>query len=49
MSNELWSANISQIGADAEMMFSEGVIILFGEPVPPPSQRLHLCTPEARR
>ncbi|MCT1709909.1 PTS sorbitol transporter subunit IIA [Dermabacter sp. HMSC06F07] len=35
MSNELWSANISQIGADAEMMFSEGVIILFGEPVPP--------------
>ncbi|MDO5644529.1 MAG: PTS glucitol/sorbitol transporter subunit IIA [Dermabacter sp.] len=34
MSAVLWSATVSHIGADAAMMMEEGVIILFGEPVP---------------
>lgn len=35
MSTELWNATVTHIGDDAPMMFEEGVIILFGEPVPP--------------
>lgn len=31
----IWSATVSRIGGDAADMIEEGVIILFGEPVPP--------------
>lgn len=30
----IWSATVSRIGGDAADMIEEGVIILFGEPVP---------------
>ncbi|MGO1226765.1 MAG: PTS glucitol/sorbitol transporter subunit IIA [Brachybacterium sp.] len=31
----IWNATVSRIGGDAADMIEEGVIILFGEPVPP--------------
>lgn len=31
----IWSTTVSRIGDDAADMIEEGVIILFGEPVPP--------------
>lgn len=31
----IWSTTVSRIGGDAADMIEEGVIILFGEPVPP--------------
>lgn len=31
----IWNATVSRIGGDAAEMIEEGVIILFGEPVPP--------------
>lgn len=35
MPHTLWTATISHIGSDSAMMIEEGVVILFGEPVPP--------------
>lgn len=31
----IWTATVSQIGSDAADMLEAGVVILFGEPVPP--------------
>lgn len=35
MTTELYTSTVTGIGADAPAMFEAGVIILFGEPVPP--------------
>ena len=32
--SKLWTAQVSQIGADAGEMIEAGVLILFGDPVP---------------
>lgn len=34
MSNPLWSAQVSQVGGDADELIEAGVLILFGDPVP---------------
>lgn len=35
MNDILWTTTITRIGDDAKDMFDAGVLILFGEPVPP--------------
>jgi PTS system glucitol/sorbitol-specific IIA component len=35
MTQEIWSATVTGLGDDTGEMFSAGVYILFGEPVPP--------------
>ncbi|MFC0672449.1 PTS glucitol/sorbitol transporter subunit IIA [Brachybacterium hainanense] len=35
MAQDLYTSTVTGIGADAPSMFEAGVIILFGEPVPP--------------
>lgn len=35
MSETLWTTTITRIGTDAKEMVDAGVLILFGEPVPP--------------
>ena len=35
MTETLWTSTVTRIGSDAQEMIDAGVIILFGEPVPP--------------